>query len=268
MTSCSMEPLEFIHIKRYTLTLIQMPSLYILGHTPYQIHLKTLKMEFGHQIRIGVLASQHKSEWVSPSFIIPKKDGRVSWISDLCQLNKVIKNKQCQLPTITNILPKHSVFTKIDVSMQYCTFELDKESQDLSTIITPFCKYKYLRLPMGLKCSPDITQAAMDDVMSDIKDAYIYIDEVSAFSSNWDHHVNLVATILWQLREIGFTINPVKCEWAIKETDWLGYLITPRGLMPWKKKIDAILHMDCPCNTTKLRMFIGCVNYYRVMWLS
>ncbi len=35
MTRCSMELLEFIHTKRYILTLIQMPSLYILGHTLY-----------------------------------------------------------------------------------------------------------------------------------------------------------------------------------------------------------------------------------------
>jgi hypothetical protein len=26
--------------------------------------------------------------------------------------------------------------------------------------------------------------------------------------------------------------------------------------------------MDCPHNTTELRMFIGCVYYYRDMWLS
>ncbi len=149
--------------------------------------------------------------------------------------------------------------------MQYYTFELDKENQDLCTIIMPSGKYKYLRLLMGLKCSPDIAQAAMENVLLDTKDKDIYIDDVGAFSNDWDHHVNLLATTLRQLCENGFTINPLKCKRAIKETDWLGYLLTPQGLKPWKKKIDAILHMDCPCNAKQLRMFIGRVNYYRDM---
>jgi hypothetical protein len=143
------------------------PNAKLVHSRPYlvpQIHLKIFKTELDHLVRIGVLASQQENEWASPSFIIPKKDARVRWISNLCQLNKVIIRKQYPLPIITDILCKHSgykFFTKLDVSMQYYTFELDKESQDLCTIITPFGKFKYLRLPIGLKCFPDIAQAAM-----------------------------------------------------------------------------------------------------------
>ncbi len=105
------------------------------------IHLKIFKKELNHFVRIDVLAAQQESEWVSPSFIIPKKGSRVRWISNLCQLNKVIRRKQHPLPIITDILRKcsgYKFFTKLDVSMQYYKFELDEESQALCTIITPF----------------------------------------------------------------------------------------------------------------------------------
>ena len=71
-----------------------------------RIHLDTFRNELNHLVELCVLQPQGVSEWASPSFIIPKKDGRVRWISNLRQLNKVIKRKQYPLPIINDILRK------------------------------------------------------------------------------------------------------------------------------------------------------------------
>ena len=56
--------------------------------------------------------------------------------------------------------------------------------------------------------------------------------------------------IIRKLHKNGPTVNPLKSKWAVTETNWLRYWLTPRGLKPWKQKIDAILRMDRPCNAT------------------
>ncbi len=104
-----MELLEFIHTKNVHIDIDSNAK--PVHSRPYpvpRIHLKTFKKDLDHLVEIGVLAAQQESEWVSPSFITPPKDGRVRWISNLHQLNKVIRRKQYPLPIITDILRKRS----------------------------------------------------------------------------------------------------------------------------------------------------------------
>ena len=74
------------------------------GATPYHgraypvphVHLETLRKEVNRLERIGVLIRQPDSEWASPTFIIPKKDGRVRVTSDLREVNKrIIRSPFC-----------------------------------------------------------------------------------------------------------------------------------------------------------------------------
>jgi len=110
---------------------------------------------------IGVLEKCGASEWGAPTFLIPKKDNTPRWVSDFRELNKLLRRKVYPFPKITDILHKHNgykYFTKLDISMQYYTFELNDESKEFCTIVTPFGNYRYNQLPMGVKQSPDIAQ--------------------------------------------------------------------------------------------------------------
>jgi len=43
---------------------------------------------------------------------------------------------------------------------------------------------------MGLKCSPDFAQETMENIFCDVEDTEVYIDDIGAFSSSWEHHIN------------------------------------------------------------------------------
>ena len=88
---------------------------------PYAVphaHRAAFKHELDRLEKIGVLERCEASEWAAGSFIIPKKDGTVRWISDFRELNKCIKRRVYPLPKIMDLLterPGYEFFTKLDV---------------------------------------------------------------------------------------------------------------------------------------------------------
>lgn len=220
---------------------------------------------------VGVLAPCGLSEHGYPTFIVAKKDGRVRWVSDFRELNKMLIRTIYGIPRVRDIMARrkrYRYFTKLDLTMYFYTYELDEESSWLCVIVTPFGKFRYLRLPMGICNSPDIAQEAMERIFLDMRDDEVetFIDDIGIFDLDFDTHMDKLKEVLTRLHDNGYIVNPLKCEWAVQETDWLGYWFTPDGLKPWSKKIEAILRIAVPTTLTSLRQFIGMVNYYRDMW--
>ena len=105
---------------------------------------------------------------------------------------------------------------------------------------------------MGMKIAPDVAQSIVKDIFRDLENVEVYIDDIAIFSNDWDSHVRIVEQVLHRLQDNGFTVNPLKCEWGVQETDWLGHWLTPVGLKPWTKKIAAIQQLAPPRTVKQL----------------
>jgi hypothetical protein len=103
-------------------------------------------MEVERLCKVGVLKQVNQSEWAAPTFIIPKKDGLVRFISDFRELNKRIKRKPYPIPKIQDMLLKLEGFqwaTSLELNMGYYHKELSPFSKQLCTIVLPWGKYEY-----------------------------------------------------------------------------------------------------------------------------
>ena len=94
----------------------------------------TLKLEVERLCAAGVLKKVNRSEWAAPTFIIPKKDGTVHFISDFRELNKRIKRKPFPIPKIQDLMQKLEGFqygTSLDLNMGYYHIELSPASKKI-----------------------------------------------------------------------------------------------------------------------------------------
>jgi hypothetical protein len=113
------------------------------------IHMETLKKEVDRLVSIGVLKvvdGAKAGPWCAPSFIIPKKDGRVRFITDFRQLNKWIQRRPWPMPHISDLIQdigRYKYVTAVDLSMGYYHFELDEELSEMTTFMLPWGLYKY-----------------------------------------------------------------------------------------------------------------------------
>ena len=74
-------------------------------------------------------------------------------------------------------------------------------------------------------------------------------------TGRFQEHVALVAIILEQLRKNGFKTNPLKWEWGVQTTNFLGYIMTPTECIPMTKKVDALIKIAPPRNKQQLRNY-------------
>jgi hypothetical protein len=166
-----------------------------------KVHKETIIKEVERLCQLGVLERQPASEWALPSFIMPKKDKTVRFLSYFWEVNKRLVRKPFPIPKISTVLTEIGGFsysTALDLNMGYYTIRLNLNASKICTVIFPWGKYSYTRLPMGIAGSPDIFQEKMLELMESLEFVRAYLDDLLCISKlSLEDHLDKLEVVLW-----------------------------------------------------------------------
>ena len=93
--------------------------------------------------------------------------------------------------------------------------------------------------------------------------ALIYIDDIIIFSKSVNEHLPHSEEVFERLREANIKLNPKKCNFVKQKVEYLGHVITPKGVEPDSSKIRVVQYFPTPTNLKELRSLLGLANHYR-----
>jgi len=198
-----------------------------------------------------------------------KKDGTWRMVQDYRHINQWTIKNEYSLPLIADILDgveKRKVFTKLDLRWGYNNVRI-KEGNEWKTAFTIHIgAYEPTVMYFGLTNSPATFQAMMNNLFRDLinqGDTVTFIDNILVATDTEEGHDKLVEEVLRRLEENDLFVKPEKCKWKVREVEFLGVVISPKGVEMQKKKVERVLNWPVPRNIKEVQKFLGLTNYYR-----
>jgi len=118
----------------------------------------------------------------------------------------------------------------------------------------------------GLMNFPATFQTMMNDLFRDLinqGDTVTFIDDILVATDMEEGHSELVEKVLKRLEENDLFVKPEKCKWKVREVEFLGVVISPKGVEMQKEKVEGVLKWPVPRNVKEVQKFLGLANYYR-----
>ncbi|MEE8207995.1 MAG: RNase H-like domain-containing protein, partial [Nitrosomonadaceae bacterium] len=223
------------------------------------------RKELDRLVKEGIITEVHQhTEWVNSIVPVRKTDGSLRLCLDPKDLNRAIERNQWYSRTMDDILPElanSKYFTLNDATSGYWHVVLDLQSSLLTTFNTPWGKYRWLRLPFGLKVSSDVFQERLDKVLRLLPGILTIADDILTHGQSETEHDEHLLTLLETARMNHLCLNPQKMQFKSEDCKFFGHYLTPDGLKVDPEKVAAIVEMDQPQTVPDLRIFLGVVNY-------
>lgn len=229
-----------------------------------------LKKELDQLVEKHMIAPvSEPTPWVS-SLVIVDKPNKLRVCIDPRDLNKAINRSHYPLPTIEDILPdlsKAKVFSVLDAKNGFWHIELDEESSYLTTFNTPFGRFRWLRMPMGISSGPEEYQRRQDQALEGLKNVRSVADDILVFGEGdsieeaTQNHDRALHSLMQRCREKNLKLNLAKLKLRLNEVPFIGHLVTDSGLKPDPEKVRAVLEMPNPSDVAGVLRFVGFTNY-------
>ena len=132
------------------------PGTRVISQRPYRIPEKMkegVRKEIEDMLEGGII-EESESAWSSPIVPVLKPNGAIRVCVDYRKLNACTPQTQCYIPTLDDILDdvgQAKVLSKLDLTKGFYQVRLAPRAKDLTTFISPFGKYRFKRMPFGLK---------------------------------------------------------------------------------------------------------------------
>lgn len=228
---------------------------------------KILEQEI-KKLREQKLIRESNSPWSSPPLLVTKMDGSFRLCIDYRRLNTNTVKDPYQMPRIDDIIDDigmFHIFTTIDLKSGFWQIPMDDESISKTAFSSKFGSFEWLVMPFGLCNATATFQRTMDIILQPLlrKCVLVYVDDIIVFSKSEEEHLKHLEQTLELLNNHCLTINAKKCRFFQTSTSFLGYTISSKGIQTDSDKVDAIINFPKPTNITKIRQFLGLVNYYR-----
>ena len=212
---------------------------------------------------------QHsKSPAGAPILFVKKKDGSLRLCVDYRGLNRITVRNRYPLPLISQLLDQLAeakVFTKIDLRGAYNLVRIRKGDEWKTAFRTRYGHFEYNVMPFGLTNAPAVFQHLMNDVFREFLDQFvvIYLDDVLIFSKTQEEHEKHVRLVLEKLKTAGLYAKLEKCEFDKDSVEFLGYVISQKGISMDRHKVDTLLCWAQPQSLREVQCFLGFANFYR-----
>ena len=223
------------------------------------------------------------SPWASPIVIVPKKtepgepprrrlcvDYRVinSLLPEVQKTHSKVKGvlTLVPLPQIDHIYARlrgSKIFSTFDLRSGYHHMALSLEARAKSAFVTPMDKFEFTRCPFGLSQAPAYFQRLINKVIKGLSFAFGYLDDVLIHSPDIETHLQHIRIFFQRLREADLKIKNSKCNYFKTHVQYLGHLVSGKGIRPLPEKLDSIKKMPAPTIPKEIKQFLSLVGYYR-----